>query len=160
MALTMVLTLGSPLPHPSLPNADWGDAYEVTTNAGFSTAREAGEAVIKAFPAWTYPALVVRNVLVWPFGLKNTTESAAMMPEPIGFFPVQSETPQQIIAGFNDKHLDFRLIVDLESAAPQQRLRVTTVVHRNNRLGQGYLAVVLPFHRTIIKSALSAVQRQ
>ncbi|MEM7257946.1 MAG: DUF2867 domain-containing protein [Pseudomonadota bacterium] len=150
----MVSTLSSPLPHPALPNADWGDAYEVTTSGGFASARQAAQAVVDAFPLWTYPLLVLRNVIVWPFGLKNTRHAATMLPEPVGFFPVQAETTHQVVAGFDDKHLDFRLIVDLDSTDAQQQIRVTTVVHRNNRLGRWYLAMVLPFHRAIIKSAL------
>ena len=42
----------------------------------------------------------------------------------IGIFPVVSETPERLVAGFNDKHLDFRVVVDIvTSGARQQRHR-------------------------------------
>ena len=28
-------------------------------------------------------------------------------------FPVLSETPERLVAGFNDHHLDFRVVVDV-----------------------------------------------
>jgi len=156
----MVLTLESPLPHPALTHADWGDAYAVTLARGFSSAREAGEAVVKAFPVWTFPLLCIRNIIVLPFGLKGTKAAAELLPDPISFFPVQKESNDEVIAGFDDKHLDFRLIIDVQTKAETQQLRLTTVIHRNNLLGRVYLALVIPFHRVIIKSALAKLQRQ
>ncbi len=156
----MVLTLSSPLPHPALPNADWGDAYSVTFDKSFSSAREAGEAIVSAFPVWTFPLLVIRNMLVWPFGLVNTKQASGLSSKPISFFPVQSESKEVVVAGFDDKHLDFRLIIDLQQCDNQQQLRLTTVIHRNNWLGRTYLYLVLPFHRHILKSALGKIATQ
>jgi hypothetical protein len=31
----------------------------------------------------------------------------------IGIFPVVSQTPDRLIAGFNDPHLDFRVVIDV-----------------------------------------------
>lgn len=156
----MIEILPAPLPHPALPTADWGDSYAIKIPVPFDSARNAAEAVIRAFPFWTYPMLMVRNLVVLPFGLKGTREASLLTPEPIGFFPVQSEETMIVVAGFDDKHLDFRLIIDLQITGEMQRLCMTTVVHRNNLLGRIYLALVLPFHRAIIKGALCKIVKE
>ena len=67
----------------------------------------------------------------------------------IGLFPVLSETPDRLIAGFDDHHLDFRVIVDVG-----EEVTATTVVKTHNLFGRLYLAVVLPFHRVIVRHLL------
>ena len=63
----------------------------------------------------------LRNTLVAPFGLKTSGASAAR--EMIGIFPIVSQTPDRLVAGFNDSHLDFRVVVDV--TAPGDVRQVT-----------------------------------
>lgn len=139
------------LPHDALPDADWADAYQVDAARPFENAREAGEAIISSFPKWTYPMLVLRQIVVLPFGLKGAGSQAKT--ERLGIFPIVSQTDTQVVGGFNDKHLDFRIVVDL-AGQTQQTVTLTTVIRRHNWLGRRYLQMVLPFHRAIIRSAL------
>ena len=99
----------------------------------------------------------MRNRIVAPFGLKS---SGAEEPAPggmIGMFPVLSETPQRLVAGFNDRHLDFRVVVDVASVGPAQQVTLTTLVLTHNLLGRTYLAVILPFHRPIARVMLRQI---
>ncbi|QPC86562.1 DUF2867 domain-containing protein [Mesorhizobium sp. NBSH29] len=141
------------LPDPALEGADWADAYTAETARPFDTARLAAEAMVRAFPAWTKPLLLLRNLVVLPLGLKGANRLPRR--DMVGIFPVVSETPARFVGGFDDRHLDFRVIVDLSPAGPErQRIKLTTMIRRHNIAGRVYLAAVMPFHRAIIRSAL------
>ena len=100
--------------------------------------------------------MALRQILVAPFGLKGRPRRG----DRIGIFPVVSESRQQLVAGFNDRHLDFRIVVDLEEQAgkPEQAVTLTTVIKRHNLLGRIYLVAVMPFHRAIISTALRRIR--
>jgi hypothetical protein len=75
----------------------------------------------------------------------------------IGIFPVLSETPKRLVAGFNDRHLDFRVVVDVVPVGSGQQVTMTTLVLTHNLLGRVYLAVIMPFHRLIARVMLRQV---
>jgi hypothetical protein len=127
-----------------------GDFLDCYTAESPLPARRAAE-VIVAFPKWTGALLLLRNLLVLPFGLKGGTAK-----EPrIGIFPIDSETPDELIAGFDDRHLDFRVAV----LAGGGRVHCATWVHPHNAGGRAYLRAVLPFHRAIMRSAMRRLAR-
>jgi hypothetical protein len=70
---------------------------------------------------------------------------------------VLSESSNRLVAGFNDKHLDFRVVVDVASSGHGQRVTATTLVLTHNLLGRVYLAIILPFHRLIVRTMLRQV---
>ena len=151
------------LPSPHLISADWADCWQTRIDQPFETARQAAEMVVKSFPAWTYPLLVLRNLIVLPLGLKGTKEVEKLPVDKLAFFPVLHETQEQFVGGIDDRHLDFRIIVEIVPvAASSQILKLTTVIDRHGWRGNLYLATVLPFHRAIIKGALAktALNRQ
>jgi hypothetical protein len=94
--------------------------------------------------------------MVTPFGLK-TSPPKGTYPDSVGIFPVLSQSPSRLVAGFDDKHLDFRVVVDVSAAGPGQQVTATTLVLTHNRLGRVYLAVIMPFHRLIVRSMLRQV---
>jgi len=98
----------------------------------------------------------LRNRIVGLFGLKaGLRHSTAAAQQHIGIFPVLAESPQEMLLGLDDRHLDFRLAVSVQpGTAGAQRITVTTVVHTHNLLGRVYLAAILPFHRLIARSML------
>jgi hypothetical protein len=78
----------------------------------------------------------------------------------IGFFPVVSETPNRIVLGFDDWHLDFRVVVDVSALADdRQQVTATTLVRTHNRAGRVYLAAIMPFHRVIVRTLLARAAR-
>lgn len=139
-----------------LPGADFVDAWRIEDlKPGTDAATLARLAFGKA-PRWVVPLLALRNLLVAPFGLK--TGGAAAEPR-VGIFPVVSEQPNRVVLGMNDKHLDFRLVVDIEPSGRQDLSgTATTYVRTHNRLGRLYIAVVKPFHRRIVPAMLAGAQ--
>ncbi len=143
-----------PLPHPAMSGADWADCYRVVGQMSFQTAHQAAIAIVSAFPKWTDPALMLRQLVVMPFGLKGSEDKREKIGN-VGVFPIVSEEPERVVAGFDDKHLNFRIVVDLEAG---QAVSLTTLIRRHNLLGRAYLQLVLPFHRAIIRSALARLR--
>jgi hypothetical protein len=68
-----------------------------------------------------------------------------------------SETPDRLVAGFNDSHLDFRFVVDVAASGDRQQVTATTLVLTHNWLGRTYLTLILPFHRLIVRAMLRKV---
>jgi hypothetical protein len=108
-------------------------------------------------PRWIERLLALRNVLVAPFDLKKPVPTRTSTADTIGIFPVVSETPDRLVAGLNDKHLDFRVVVDVASSGHGQRVTATTLVLTHNLLGRVYLAIILPFHRLVVRALLRQV---
>ena len=101
--------------------------------------------------------MTLRNILVAPFGLKTSGASATTPRDMIGIFPVISQTPERLVAGFNDSHLDFRVVVDVATHGAGQQVTATTLVKTHNWLGRTYLAIILPFHRLVVRAMLRQV---
>ena len=128
-------------------SSDFLDCYTVPSNLSPRVA--AGVAF--AFPAWVKALLVARNVLVRPFGLKQGDSGD----DRVTIFPVTAETADEIVMGFDDSHLDFRVAMRREDG----QAYVSTWVHPHNWLGRLYLIVVTPFHIVIMRSAMARVAR-
>ncbi|MCX8999230.1 DUF2867 domain-containing protein [Rhizobiaceae bacterium BDR2-2] len=143
------------LPHAALAGADWADGWTLVLPHGRPTALQAAHRMLGNSPAWVRLLMTLRNRIVALFGLK-TAGVAAGAEGQIGGFPVVSERDDQVVLGFNDRHLDFRIVIDvvLESAGGS-RVSVTTLVDRHNLFGRFYIAAVTPFHRLIVTSALA-----
>ena len=141
------------LPHAALPEADWGDAYATCVSKPFSNARAAGEAAFATFPRWVNWLMALRNVIVAPFGLK-TGKAREIGEDRVGFFPLIAEDQDQLVIGMDDRHLDFRCIVDLGVVENRQEVVITTVLQRHNLLGRLYLLVITPFHKAILRATM------
>lgn len=143
------------LPNAALPDADWADAFEVTTHKTFSSMRELAAATVGSMPPWARTLLAIRNVVVRPFGLKPDGKAdAPRRAARVDIFPVLEEGADRIVLGLNDVHLDFRIVIEKTTTIGGDRLRVTTLVERHNLFGRTYLAVITPFHKAIAAAAL------
>ena len=140
-----------------LPGARFVDAFRLETDGHALDARQAAERMLAHQPRWAEALLTLRNMLVTPFGLKTSGAGERPPREMIGIFPVLSATPERLVAGFNDKHLDFRVVVDVAASATTQNVTLTTLVLTHNWLGRTYLAIILPFHRLIAPTLLRQV---
>lgn len=129
-----------------LDRRDFLDCYSVRADV---TPRRAAE-IITDWPAWARLLLSVRGVLTAPFGLSQGGPEAE---DKVGPFPVESETDRELIAGFNDRHLDFRVSV----GARDGRVYLATWVHPHNLGGRLYLRAIMPFHIAIARDALRRV---
>ena len=140
-----------------LPGAQFSDAFSVVVDGTALDARLAAEKTLGHSPRWIERLLALRNLLVSPFGLKKPVPTGSRAVDTIGIFPVMSETPARLVAGLNDKHLDFRVVVDIATSGHSQRVTATTLVLTHNLLGRIYLAIILPFHRLVVRSLLRQV---
>ena len=147
-------------PDPLLPDAQFMDAYRLEVNGENLDARKAAERMMARAPRWVDMLLALRNIIVAPFGLKTSGEDRGAPRDIIGIFPVVSETPERLVAGFNDKHLDFRVVVDVATSGQRQSITATTLVLTHNWLGRTYLTVIMPFHRLVVRAMLGQVTRR
>ena len=144
---------------PLLAGAQFADAFRIEVADRNLDARQAAERMMARQPRWAEALVKLRNMLVAPFGLKTSGASAAAPREMIGIFPILSETPDRLIAGFNDSHLDFRVVVDVTTPGDVRQVTATTLVLTHNWFGRTYLAIIKPFHRLIVPALLRQVAR-
>jgi Protein of unknown function (DUF2867) len=138
-----------------LPGAQFSDAYALSISGTSLTALAATKLAFGGAPGWINGLLRLRNALVSPFGLKAGEKTSKPFVEKAGIFPVLSETPNRVVLGLNDRHLDFRLLVDVEDiGGGTQTVTASTLVRTHNGFGRIYLAIVKPFHRIIVPAML------
>jgi hypothetical protein len=142
---------------PLLAGAQFIDAFRIDLEDSALDARNAAQRMFDRSPQWIEALLSLRHLLVAPFGLKTSGKTEAIPRETIGLFPILSEAPDRLIAGFNDKHLDFRVVVDVATAGARQQVTATTLVLTHNAFGRVYLAVITPFHRLVVRTLLRQV---
>ncbi len=140
-----------------LPGAQFADTFRIATDNANLNARQAAERMLGRQPSWIAALMRLRNAIVAPLGLKTPSHAKTIAADSIGAFPVITETPERVIAGFDDKHLDFRVIVDVSGTAPDRQVTATTLVKTHNLLGRVYLAVIMPFHRMIVPAMLRQI---
>ena len=142
-----------------LAGAQFIDAFRVEIGKAAVNAREACTRMVLNGPRWVDALVRLRNVLVTPFGLKTSGEGAPAPGGLIGLFPVLSETPERLIAGFDDSHLDFRIVVDVAGNAASRQVTLTTLVKTNNLLGRIYLALITPFHKLVARGMMARIEQ-
>jgi len=141
-----------------LAGAQFIDAFRVDIGTAAVNAREACTRMVLNGPRWVEALTRLRNVLVTPFGLKTSGEGAPAPGGLIGLFPVLSETPERLIAGFDDSHLDFRIVVDVAGDAASRQVTLTTLVKTNNFLGRTYLTLITPFHKLVARGMMGRIE--
>ncbi len=131
-----------------IEQGDFLDCYAVTADV---PPRRAAEEIVQ-FPGWARMLVALRNAMTAPFGLSADGPAA---PDKLGPFPVEAESKEEIIAGFDDRHLNFRVSVISRSG----RVSLATWVRPHNLAGRLYLAVIMPFHIAIARDAVGRVAR-
>jgi hypothetical protein len=141
-----------------LPLADFSDAFAIDVQNATVDAPQATRRAFAGQPGWIAKLLAIRNILVRPFGLKAGADGTLSASRRVGIFPVVSSSPERVVLGFDDTHLNFRIIVDVKILdETTRRVTATTLVHRNNLFGRVYLATVMPFHKLIVPRMLARV---
>lgn len=115
-------------------------------------------------PLWMKAMLVVRNAVAKLFGLEAPTVGEIMRPaarseyrvgDKIGPWPIYFIAGNEIVAGRNNKHLDFRLSVLKVREGDVTSVVVTTVCTVHNVFGRIYLFFIVPFHRAGVRTLMS-----
>ena len=126
-----------------LPGFQFADAYAVAAPPGLD-AIQATKLAFGRGPLWIRALMGARNRLGRLVGLT---------PAPASGFPVIRQSPDEVLLGFDDWHLDFRIVVIIAAGVAT----VTTIVRWHNAWGRRYLALVMPFHRVIAARMIEGV---
>jgi hypothetical protein len=140
-----------------LPGAQFVDAYQLQIEDPTLDAPTAARRILGRAPHCVTLLMTLRNRVVAPLGLKTPAPNAIGSSKQIGIFPLIGKTPDRVVLGLEDSHLDFRLVVDVSHPGNCSRVTLTTLVRTHNLLGRTYLAIILPFHRIIASAMLQQV---
>lgn len=142
-----------------LPGADWVDRQTISVTRRDVKAADAARVALGAeMPGWVAGLMRLRNFIVGFVGLKGAGPGAdADQGRSIGGFPIVRETPEKLILGFNDWHLDFRIVVEATPQPSGTAISLTTLVRRKHWFGRIYIAVITPFHILIVRQSLKAI---
>jgi hypothetical protein len=126
-------------------------------------------AIFAHHPIWMKIALIVRHRMVSFFGLDAPPASDVLnfkiersysVGDKIGVWPILALTDTELIAGSDNKHMDFRLSVLKVTNGEAVSVVVSTICVVNNVFGKLYLFFVVPFHKwgvqRIIANAINA----
>ena len=150
------------LPQTILPGAEFGDAFQIIVEGQNLSAMEAAKRAVYGAPSWIKRLLELRNIVVKPLGLKPGEDPAPAKSgqNNVGLFPVLRQEANHVLLGMNDKHLDFRLLVDVVNESNgRQIITASTIVKTHNALGRFYLTVVKPFHKIIVPTMMARVSK-
>ncbi|MFI6873066.1 DUF2867 domain-containing protein [Streptomyces sp. NPDC050400] len=147
----------------SLGGYDHVDAVAVQL-PGDVDAVEFARRVFTGTPGWVHGLLRARDRLVAPFGLQvqergpSATAVDVVVGRKVGPFRVLAVSPDEVLCGDDDRHLDFRTSFAVRrSEGGRGAVGVcTTVVRFHGTAGYLYLRAIQPFHRLIVPRALRA----
>ena len=115
-------------------------------------------------PLWMKLLLISRNAVARLIGLEAPTVGEIMRPavgkayrvgDKIGPWPIFFLAENEIVAGRDNRHLDFRLSVLKASDGETRSVVVSTVCTVHNVFGKIYLFFIIPFHRHGVRSLMS-----
>src|SRR5882724_8621883 len=115
-------------------------------------------------PFWMKALLIARNAIARRFGLEApiaaeilhpTMRSTYSIGDKIGPWPIYFIGEDEIVAGRNNKHLDFRLSVLRVTDGAAESVVVSTICSVHNLSGKIYLFFIVPFHRTGVKALMA-----
>ncbi len=113
---------------------------------------------------WLKRLLIVRNRMATACGLDAPTPDEIMSPQrrcsygvgdKIGPWPVFSLSEAELVAGRNNKHLDFRLSIFKHTDGDLASAVISTVCTTHNIFGKLYLLVIIPFHKWGVRHLMS-----
>ncbi len=164
-----------PLPDGSVLDRCWvgiatyRDAYRVSLARGDTTVVDIFFAVFGHHPTWLKAVLLARHRVGAWFGLDAASAADILRPQQaqsyrvgqqIGPWPIFFLSDAELVAGRDNKHLDFRLSVHKEIDATSTTVIVSTVCIAHNAAGRAYLRAITPFHawglQRLIKRAIQA----
>jgi hypothetical protein len=155
------------------------DAYRAPLSQRRASIVDLFFGVLGHHPMWLKLILVVRNRIASVCGLDVPTVSEIMRPvvkssyrvgDKIGPWPIFSLSETELVAGRDNKHLDFRLSVLKESNANSDdsgnhdgesaSVVISTICTTHNIFGKVYLFFIIPFHkwgvRRLIANAIAS----
>jgi hypothetical protein len=152
-----------------IERADFRDAYRAPLRRSELSVVEIFFGIFAHRPGWMDLMLIARNKAAALAGLEVPTTSEIMnmekrdryfIGEKIGPWPIFFLGPDELVAGRDNKHMDFRFSIMKVDDGTRPSVIVSTLCVVHNKLGQCYLASVIPFHkfglRWLMAGALTA----
>ena len=140
------------------------DSYRIPLSQPRASVVDIFFAVFGHHPLWVKLLLVVRNRIATLCGLDAPTAAEMMSAEirssysvgdKIGVWPIFTLTENELIAGRNNKHLDFRLSLLREISDGVASVTVSTLCAVHNTAGRVYLFFIIPFHKWGVQRMLA-----
>ncbi|WP_409292978.1 DUF2867 domain-containing protein [Peribacillus sp. SCS-37] len=143
----------------SLPEIHFYDAYRVLLpDKGGADVKHIAIGFLTASPSWVDALMNVRNKIVSLIGLKTSSRNKGNLiieeGGQIGIFRVLKCSPNEIVLGEDDRHLDFRVSIYVEKMNESNYLTVSTLVYYNNWVGKSYFSIVKRFHKLIVPAMM------
>jgi len=135
---------------------DFSDTYKVKLINSDISIESIYINVFTHSPKWVDNLLLLRNKIVGVFGLDTNKERAEVNKENLiigsktGIFKIYAINENEVIAGQDDKHLNFRISVLKQN----NEVFLSTLVQYNNWFGKVYFFIIKPFHKHIVKALL------
>ena len=155
-AVEGALPVASVLDRQLIDTAYFYDCYRVSLSRRDASVAALFFAVFGHHPYWMKRVLVARNVMARLFGLETSSAASILAPVPknsyavgdlIGPWPVFHISPTELVAGRNNRHLDFRLSVLQQVQEDSVSVYISTVCTTHNACGRLYLTCMVPFHK-------------
>jgi len=136
--------------------AHFRDSYRAPLSCTRSSVVDMFFAIFGHHPVWLKILLIVRNRIASFCGLDAPTASEIInleiknsysIGDMIGVWPIFSLTETELVAGRDNKHLDFRLSVLRLMDGERASVVVSTVCTVHNAIGRLYLFFIVPFHK-------------
>jgi hypothetical protein len=152
-----------------IERADFRDAYRAPLSHSDLSVVVIFFAIFARRPGWINLMLIARNKAAALAGLEvpTTAETINMekrdhyfVGEKIGPWPIFFLDSDELVAGRDNKHMDFRLSIMKMHDGIRPSIVVSTLCMIHNKFGQYYLSSIIPFHkfglRRLMASALAA----
>jgi hypothetical protein len=152
-----------------IERADFRDAYRAPLSRLDLSVVEIFFVIFARRPGWMNLMLIARNKAAALAGLEVPTTSEIMnmekkdryfVGEKIGPWPIFFLSSDELVAGRDNKHMDFRVSIMKVRDGTRPSVVVSTVCVVHNKFGQYYLSSIIPFHkfglRRLIASALAS----
>jgi hypothetical protein len=146
-----------------LANADFHDAWSAPLHNDALTPTEIFLRASHRAPAWIGRLMALRNLIVRQIGLKDVGSMSDATAKPVdaytvgdrlGIFTIMSLTPNELLLGIDDSHLDVRVSVMKTGRAGAEECVISTVVHVHNWVGHVYMAPVGRIHPLVVKAMM------
>ena len=136
---------------------DFQDSFSFYIQNNKMSINELYIAIFSTAPKWIENLMKLRNKIVLLMGLKTEMKRIENFDfevgDKVGIFKIYKIEDQEIIAGENDKHLDFRVSIFRE-ITEESKITVSTIVKFNNKFGKFYMTLISPFHKMVVRSLL------
>lgn len=158
------LPLASALDHRLVQSAYFRDSYRAPLVNPRQDMVGIFFAIFGHQPGWMKALLIARNWIASRCGLDVPAASDIMnvsrkaryqVGDTIGPWPIFSLTETELVAGRDNRHLDFRLSLLRITHDGVSSVVVSTVCSVHNRSGKIYLFFIAPFHKWGVKRLVS-----